>query len=64
MSTQVLRDSLLRIIGYVETRNNGDLVLRDSYQRILGYYDARFNLTRDSYMRTVGSGNILLTLLC
>ena len=42
-----LKDFQNRIIGYVETKPNGDKIGYDFYLRIVGYYDKRANLTKD-----------------
>lgn len=58
-----LKDFQNRIIGYVETKPNGDKIGYDFYLRIVGYYDKRANLTKDFYHRVVGRGDILSSLI-
>ena len=63
MSTQTLKDSSHRVIGYIETKSDGTQVIKDSSYRVKGYYDPRTNQTKDSSYRIVGTGNLLTTLL-
>jgi hypothetical protein len=63
MSTEILRDARFNTIGHLETKSNGDQILRDAHFTILGYYDSRNNLTQDAHFRTIGRGNILVSLL-
>lgn len=63
MSTQTLKDSNYRIIGYIETKSDGTQVIKDSNYRVKGYYDSKSNQTKDSNYRVVGHGNLLTTLL-
>jgi len=63
MSTQTLKDSSYRVIGYIETKSDGTQVIKDPSYRVKGYYDPRTNQTKDSSYRIVGTGNLLTTLL-
>ncbi len=63
MSTQTLKDSSYRTIGYIETKSDGTQVIKDSSYRVKGYYDPKTNTTKDSSYRKVGEGNLLTTLL-
>ena len=58
-----IKDFYNRIIGYVDTKPNGDQTGYDFYKRIVGYYDKRANVTRDFYKRIVGRGNMLTGLI-
>lgn len=58
-----IKDFYNRIIGYVDTKPNGDQTGYDFYKRIVGYYDKRANVTRDFYRRIVGRGNMLTGLI-
>ena len=58
-----VKDFYNRIIGYIETRPNGDQTGYDFYRRIVGYYEKRSNLTKDFYRRIVGRGNIYSSLI-
>lgn len=63
-NVQVIRDRSGRIIGKIETENNGNKIVRDFYGHILGRYDKRSDVTRDFYGRIVARGDscgILLT---
>lgn len=46
-----------RIIGWIETDENGNKTIRDFYQRILGKYDKKHDVTRDFYGRIVAKGD-------
>lgn len=63
MTTQTIKDSSSRIIGYIETRYDGVLVLKNAASQIKGYYDPRANVTKNASSQIVGYGNILGTLL-
>jgi hypothetical protein len=63
MTTQVLKDSGHRILGYVETRSDGTQVVTDSAHRIKGYFEPTTNYTKDSAHRVVAYGNVLSLLL-
>ena len=54
---EILRDFYGKIIGYIETDNQGNKVIRDKYRKILGRYDKKMNVTRDFYGRIIGKGN-------
>jgi hypothetical protein len=58
-----LKDFYNRIIGYIDTKPNGDQVGYDFYRRIVGYYEKQKNITTDFYRRIVGKGNILSSLI-
>ena len=58
-----IKDCYNRIIGYVDTKPNGDQTGYDFYKRIVGYYDKRANVTRDFYKRIVGRDNMLTGLI-
>ena len=53
MAEQIIKDSYFRILGYIETKPNGDKIGKDSYRRIVGYYEAKTNVTKDFYQRIV-----------
>ena len=58
-----IKDFYNRIIGYIDTKPNGDQIGYDFYKRIVGYYEKRSNLTKDFYKRIVGKGNMLVGLI-
>lgn len=60
---ETLKDYYGRIIGYIETKPNGDQTGYDFYHRIVGYYQKKQNVTTDFYRRIVGRGNILSGLI-
>ena len=63
MSTQTLKDSNYRTLGYIETENNGRQVGKDANYRTMGYYYPQRNETNDSKYLTVGRGNLLASLI-
>lgn len=58
-----IKDFYNRIIGYVETKPNGDKIGYDFYLRIVGYYEKNSNVTKDFYRRIVGRGDMLASLI-
>ena len=58
-----IKDYYNRIIGYIETKPNGDKIGYDFYLRIVGYYEKNSNLTKDFYRRVVGRGDMLSALI-
>lgn len=58
-----IKDFYNRIIGYIDTKSNGDQTGYDFYHRVVGYYEKRSNLTKDFYRRVVGHGNLLVSLI-
>ena len=60
---EALKDFQSRIIGYIDTKPNGDQIGYDYYNRIVGYYEKRTNLTKDYSRRIVGRGNLLSALV-
>ena len=54
---------VLRILGYIETKPNGDKIGKDSYRRIVGYYEAKTDVTKDFYRRIVAHGDVLSSLI-
>jgi hypothetical protein len=60
---ETLKDWTGRIIGYIETKPNGDQVIKDAYRKILGFYNSSTNTTKDFYGRIIAKGNMLTMLL-
>lgn len=58
-----LKDFYNRIIGYIETKPNGDKIGYDFYLRIVGYYEKQPNVTKDFYRRIIGKGDQLSSLI-
>lgn len=58
-----IKDYYNRIIGYIETKPNGDKIGYYFYLRIVGYYEKNSNLTKDFYRRIVGRGDMLSSLI-
>ena len=52
-----IKDFYKRIIGFIETKPNGDKVAKDFYKKVLGFYDKALNITTDFYKRKVGDGD-------
>jgi len=64
MQTEYIKEFNGRIIGILETLDNGDQQVRDFNTRfILGYYRAKYNHTTDFYGRVVSSGNTVVQFL-
>lgn len=63
MNLQTLKDAQYRIIGYIETGNNGRQTAKDAQFRILGYYEPQHNATQDLQFRIIGYGNLLPSLI-
>lgn len=63
MSTQTLKDSQYRVIGYIETRSDGTQVGKDKVYRVKGYYDPKTNKTKDPQYRVISEGNLLASLI-
>ena len=63
MTKDIIRDFYGRIIGYIETDNNGNKIVRDFYRRVLGRYDKKHDVTRDFYNRIIARGDQSASLL-
>lgn len=63
MRRKTLRDARYRTLGYIDTAADGRQTARDAQLRIVGYYDPRSDLTRDARLRSIGSGNLLASLI-
>jgi hypothetical protein len=63
MSRQTLKDAQFRIIGYIDTADDGRQTARDAQFRIVGYYEPNTNQTKDAQFRVVAHGNLLASLL-
>ena len=61
--TETIKDYYNRIIGYIDTKPNGDKIGFDFYRRIVGYYEKTPNLTKDFYRRVIGHGDLLVSLI-
>lgn len=60
---QVLKNWRGKIIGYVETKPNGDKTIRDFYRVIKGFYNKKLDVTRDWRGIMVAKGDCLTMLL-
>lgn len=58
-----IKDFYNRIIGYIETKPNGDKIGYDFYNRIVGYYRSNQNITQDYYRRIIARGDALTGLI-
>lgn len=63
MADQVLRDNRGITIGRISTDRNGVQTIRDARGMKKGTYDPKTNKTRDDRGMSVGTGNLLTTLL-
>lgn len=58
-----IKDFYGRIMGYVETKSNGEVWAYDFYGRLLGKYYPGDNTTRDFYGRILTRGNTVAGLI-
>ena len=58
-----IKDFYGRILGYVNTDQDGNKVVTDFYERKLGSYDARQNVTKDFYNRIIAKGDVCVSLI-
>jgi len=63
MEKEALKEFSGKIVGYIETKPNGDKVGTDFYGRIVGYYIKSSNNTKDFYGRVVAQGDTLSSLV-
>ncbi len=54
---QYIKDFYGKIIGSIETDDQGNKTVRDFYGKILGRYNTKQNVTKDFYGRTVAKGD-------
>lgn len=55
---EIIKDYYNWIIGYIETKPNGDKIAKDFNRRILGWYDKANNVTKDFSLRIVAHGDV------
>ena len=63
MARNEIRDSIGRIIGFIEDMPNGDKTVRDKFGKVLGSYRKNDNTTRDSYGRIIARGDACAMLI-
>lgn len=63
MTRESVKDFYGRIIGAIETYDNGDKKAKDQYGKILGFYDKRQNVTKDAYGKIVARGDTTSSLI-
>ena len=63
MDKKPIRNFYNQIIGYIETKPNGDQIVRNFYNQILGYYMKSDDTTRNFYKQILGKGNFVTQLL-
>lgn len=63
MADQVLKDKKGYTIGKISTASNGVQTIKDARGYTKGSYDPKTNKTKDARGFTVGTGNLLTTLL-
>ena len=63
MTKENITDFYGKILGTIETRDNGDKIARDFYGRILGTYSKALNRTSDFYGRILSTGDTLSSLI-
>lgn len=57
MTKDTIRDFHGRIIGYIETDDNGNKTIKNFYGKILGYYQKSDNTTRNFYRKIIARGD-------
>lgn len=55
---ETIKDFYGKVIGFIETKPNGDKLAKDFYRRVLGTYEKKFNITKDFYGRVIGRGDL------
>lgn len=55
---QTIKDFYYRVLGYIETYDDGSKIARDFSRRILGRYDPKRDNTKDFYGRIIGRGDL------
>ncbi len=60
---ETIRDSLGRIIGYIETDSLGNKTAKKFAGPFVGKYDASLDVTKDMYGRIVAKGDCVVALL-
>lgn len=63
MHREYIKDKTFRVIGCIETDNNGNKIGKDYVFRVVGRYDARQNITKDFYGKVIGTGDQLSSLI-
>lgn len=63
MNKQVIRTFNGKIVGSIETDNQGNKIARDFYGKIVGRYNKQQDVTRDFYGKIVARGDNLSLLL-
>ncbi len=63
MQEEIIKDFYHRIIGYVQTDNQGNKKAFDFYRRLLGTYNKQQNVTKDFYNRIVARGDAVVSLI-
>ena len=58
-----IKDFYKRIVGFIETKPNGDKVAKDFYRKVLGFYDKALDITTDFYHRKIGDGDLTIGLV-
>lgn len=63
MSTETIKDSHYKTLGYIETRADGTQVAKDARYHVLGHFDPKSNVTKDAHYHVLGHGNLLASLI-
>lgn len=63
MNEEIIKDFYSRIIGYVQTDNEGNKKAFDFYRRPLGSYNKKQNVTKDFYNRIIARGDAVVSLI-
>ncbi len=58
-----IKDWTGKLLGYVETDNQGNQKVKDWTGKLLGYYNAGDNTTREWNGRKIAEGNVAVSLI-
>lgn len=58
-----IKDFYGTVLGYLDTKPNGDVVAYDFYNRVLGTYSKQQGLTKDFYGTVIARGDITSALV-
>lgn len=63
MRSEMVKDGRGRVIGWLDTMNNGDIMVKDYAGRILGWYRKAQDMTTDYAGRFLNYGNTAISLV-
>ena len=63
MNSEMIRDVKGRVIGWLDTLHNGDIMVKDYAGRVLGYYRKAQDMTTEYAGRFLNYGNTCVSLI-